>query len=184
MASPPIYFDLSLPFSAAPGQSLTVGQAIVQSLNAYLPPTMYVGLIVANSWTASTSVTAGTSYVTAGNPNVFATTNRRVFVCTGSGKTGATEPTWVQSPPGSVTNDGTAVWTEASTQFNGTRNAYDIPTFTNAEPTDAAYARASVTNSAVTLGDTVTLAPTAVWPTSTQAWGGIAGLFISDRSEE
>jgi|ERR1039458_4730915 hypothetical protein len=182
MAVTPIYSDHLTYAVSQTGQSLTVGQALAGSLNAYFPQSLYVGMIVAPSWTASTAVTSGATYVTAGNPNVFATTNRRVYVCSATGTTGATEPTWVQSPPGSVTTDGTALWVEASPQFNGTRSAYDTPTFTNAEPTDSAYARAPVTNSMITLGDTVHPNPTLVWPTSTQAWGDIVGLFISDAA--
>jgi hypothetical protein len=94
---PLLYFDLTRSFDAAPGQSLTVGQAIGQSLNANLPPTMYVGLIVANPWTASTSVTSGVSYATSANP-VFSSTCRRIFVCSGTGTTGTTEATGSRRP--------------------------------------------------------------------------------------
>lgn len=147
-------------------------------LTTTAPATDFIGLLIANPWTPATVVTLGTTYVVG---SAFATTNRHIFKCTTSGTTGGSEPTWIQTS-GATTTDNTAVWTECT-------NLFEAGTFTNAEPSTGAYARASVTNNStnwpVATGNnpaTKSNGVTITFTTSTAAWGNVAGFLTSDAS--
>src|ERR1039458_4347889 len=154
-----VQFDLlpSSPFPMA-GASVQPAQALTRTTGTFPPSTLYIGLIVANPWSASVSVTLG-QYATAGNPNVFSSgANRSIQLCTTAGTSASVEPVWNQTP-GSMTSDGTAVWTETSLLFN----AGTFPS--GVEPTDAAYDRAPFDNSVtITYKDTVNPNPTIRFP--------------------
>lgn len=85
-------------------------------VTAYTMPTVYVAMII-----ASAGVSPRSTAVTAGETTVPATPNGHMYRCTTAGTTGSTEPTWPTTSGGTVT-DGTAVWTEATPDFQGNSN--------------------------------------------------------------
>jgi hypothetical protein len=104
------------------------------------PETLYVGLHKASVWLANHAYSSGDFVVPTVN-------NGRCYKCTTGGTSGGTEPTW-GTTDGGTTNDGTAVFTEQSTAFNG-------GTFP-AELDNTGYARKSVTNNTTNLPSTST----------------------------
>src|ERR1035438_4514855 len=98
----PIYCDLlnkAIPgaYNSVPLANILIGSAAAQFPNEIL----YFGLMVANTWTASVSVTPGTFVV----GSAFASTNRQIYTCIQNGTTGSVEPIWNMSP-GGLTYDG------------------------------------------------------------------------------
>src|ERR1035437_8881013 len=129
----PLYSDLlnkalPAPFIPIPVANIFLGSAAASFPNEIL----YVGLIVANTWSASTAVTAAT-YATG---TTFSSINRHIFRCIQTGTTGITEPSWDTTPGGitydSVGSSQTVVWEEVSTLFNSS-------ILEAVEPTDPAY---------------------------------------------
>ena len=175
-----VQFDLlpSSPFPMA-GASVQPAQALTRTTGTFPPSTLYIGLIVANPWRASVSVTLG-QYATAGNPNVFSSgTNRSIQLCTTAGTSASVEPVWNQTPGGTTTDGSTVVWTETSLLFN----AGTFPS--GVEPTDVDYARASLDNSApIYFGDPRLTTPNPIvqWPTAVHNWGTVVGIFVADAS--
>lgn len=109
------------------------------------------GTGLTNTYWALIRATAGISprstAVTLGQTTVPATGNGRMYRCSTAGTTGAGEPAWPTTTAGTVA-DGTAVWTEMTTDFE-TNSAVLIA----AEATGlGGYARAAVVNSNAVAG--------------------------------
>ena len=172
----PLYFDSlnkSLPdaFISAPVANILIGSAAASFPNEIL----YVGLMVANTWSASVGVTSGT-YVTG---TAFSSTNRHIYQCIQNGITGTTEPPWTMTPGGitydSVGSSQTVVWEEASVLFN--QSILD-----GVEPTDTAYQRAAFNNLVVQFQDPNSVNPNIEFSPTLASWGQVVGCFISDDS--
>src|ERR1039458_5942706 len=170
----PLYCDLlnkALPgsYSLAPVANILIGSSAASFPNEIL----YVGLMVANTWSASVSMYAGT-YATG---TAFSSTNRHIYRCIQTGITGTTEPSWNTTPGGitydSVGSSQTVVWEEASTVFNSSA-------ISGVEPSDAAYQRAAFNNSIVQFQDPNSINPNIGFSSSLTSWGQIPGFFISD----
>src|ERR1039458_10435150 len=116
----PAYSDLLTLATPAPYTIVpSVANTLIGSSGTFFPlEELYVGLMIAPTWSASTAAIAGTTYVTG---SAFPSTNRHVYVPLNSGTTGSTEPTW-NTTPGGYTYDSnginTLIWVEASSQFN------------------------------------------------------------------
>lgn len=141
----------------------------------YSPPaTDYIGLICTTQWAKATPVLAG-AYVIG---SAFASTNRKIYVCTTPGTTGSSEPSWNQGA-GATTSDGSVVWTETTALF-------EAGSFTGAEPTDTNYARVGMVNNGTNWGSPTGSDPASVanavqqtFGQSAQPWGWVAGFFLS-----
>src|ERR1039458_5448659 len=91
----PIQFDLARATPPLPGTPVWPAEVLVGNMQnvlggvpgSFFPQaTLYVGFIVANPWLPSHAYTLG-QYVTVANPNVFATSDRTVKICTTAGMT-------------------------------------------------------------------------------------------------
>lgn len=98
----------------------------------------------ANIFFALIRATAGISprstAVTVGQTTVPAAPNGRMYRCSTAGTTGASEPTWGTVNDGTTT-DGTAVWTEMTTDFE---SFSAVVSGAEVSTSGTAYARASV----------------------------------------
>src|ERR1039458_8131100 len=170
----PLYCDLLGKALPASYNSIPFANILLGSAGASFPnDILYVGLIVANTWSASTSVIAAT-YATG---TAFSSTNRHIYRCSQTGITGTTEPNWNTAPGGitydSVGSSQTVVWEEASAIFNSSA-------ISAVEPTDPAYQRAAFNNSIVQFQDPNSINPNIGFSSSLTSWGQIPGFFISD----
>lgn len=147
-------------------------------------------------WMALLRATAGISprstAVTSGQTTVPLTSNGRMYRCSTAGTTSASEPTW-GVVNGGTTSDGTAVWTEMTTDLEA-NNA----SVTGVEVSGGSYARATagvnsdtawnatqggvpVAASSGTGGQTANPAALA-FPTPSANWGSVVGFTLSDAA--
>lgn len=142
------------------------------------PSTLYLGLLIAPTWTASASVNAGAYTV----GTAFNSTNRHIYYTSGGGTTGGSEPAWNQGN-GATTSDGSVTWTEATLLFDG-------GTFTGAEPVGNNYARYAASCSSgnwntATAGPPSQVTNKAVFTFNTPSgtgWGQAVGTVTFDAS--
>lgn len=150
------------------------------------PATQYVAL-----YKASAGISPRSTAVTSGQTTVPATSNGRMYRCSTAGTTGSGEPTWPTTSGGTVT-DGTAVWTEMSTDFEA-NNSF----VTGVEIATGSYARVSVTAALTAWAGTQSAGSTAVssgtsgttsnnnvltFPAPTANWGVVAAVTVNDAS--
>lgn len=144
------------------------------------PTILGVALILANrnKWAASTAYVANASAASADYviPN---TANGRIYRCTTSGTSAASEPVFPVTNGGTVT-DGTAVWTEATTQIEagtfrevgagvGYARAQNNPLDSNWDVTDQT---GGAVNNLIVL----------VYGAATADWGTAFGTMIYDAT--
>jgi hypothetical protein len=148
----------------------------------------------ANTYMALYRATAGISprstAVTVGQTTVPATSNGRMYRCTTAGTTGAGEPTWGTVNNGTTT-DGTAVWTEMNSDFEG-----NTTNLTSVEVTGGSYARLTIVSalanwtatqggtgvSTGSSGATANVNILTFSPTPTAGWGVVAAAGLCDAS--
>lgn len=148
----------------------------------YPSETLYVGLIVAPTWSSGQAATVNQTYVTGSQfGTTYGQSNRHIYLCKTSGFSGTNEPSWNTSPGGITYDDNgtnTIRWEEVTNRFN-------LGNFAYAEPTDMNYQRAPLTNTTVNYLNIVDLNPTVSWPTSSSVasgYGGVSGYFLSTSS--
>ncbi len=149
-----------------------IDSAMLQGGTVAWPASYHVGLIVATGgvWAANTAYTVGQTIV----PSVSG--NGHLYVCTQAGTSGASAPTW-PTGAGQTVNDGTVVWTEATTE---------IQSQTITEVTGTGYARVAYSSSSGdwtvdSTGNASNAAPIS-FPASTGPWGVVFGFALFDAS--
>jgi hypothetical protein len=145
------------------------------------PATHYVGLIGAATWQSLHAYTSG-QYVIPTTFGAIAGQQGKIFKCTISGTSAASEPTWPTSEGGTVVDGGTLQWTEVSLLFQA-------GTFTGAEISGNNYSRVAVTANSANFPNASNAEPSIVqngtaitFPTPSADWGPIAGFTIADAS--
>lgn len=154
----------------------------------WTPPTAYLFSLIR----ATAGISPRSTAVTLGQTTVPLAHNGRMYRCSTAGTTGASEPTWPTTDNGTVT-DGTAVWTEMTTDFKTYSSAVS-----SSEVSGGSYARVSVnantTNFAATNAAGSTANPSSgtsdatsnnvaiAFPNSTAAWGVIGASVLLDSS--
>lgn len=144
------------------------------------PATLYVGLLTASQWTASTAYSAG-AYVIPTTFNSISGEQGKIFKCTTAGTSGTTQPTWPTGEGATVT-DNTVTWTEVSLLFQA-------GTFTGAEVATGGYARVGVAANSTNFPAASSAEPsvlsngTAVtFASPTADWGLQVGWILADAA--
>lgn len=154
---------------------------------AFTPPaTVYIAAI-----RATAGVSPRSTAVNVGQTTVPNTPNGRLYKCTTAGTTGSGEPAW-GGTANSTTSDGSAVWTEASSDFES-----NSAVITSAEMTGGGYARASVASSLANWAGTQSSGSTVAssgssattsnngsiaFPTPSANWGVLSAWVMYDAS--
>jgi len=155
---------------------------------AFSPPAnWYNGLIRA---TRGFSNSIRSTAVSSGDTAIPATPNGRIYRVTTSGTTGSGEPTWCTTQ-GCTTSDGTAVWTEMTTDLE----AGNLTNVT--EVSGGSYARVQITSNTTNWAGTQSAGSTSAstgtggttsnngsisFPSPTANWGVIFGFFLADAN--
>ena len=168
-----------MPFTTYADQAILNAYCRGASLGA--PATRYIGLLVANTWAASTAYSVGQYVIPVTQFAARTGPTGRVFKCTTAGASSGSEPTWPTTAGGTVV-DGGATWTEVT-------NLFEAGTFTGAECTGTGYARISQVSNTTNFGAASSAQPSASvnslsigLGSPTSNWGQCVGTFESDAA--